>query len=157
MLFRSGGVSQIDTATSDGTRQGVILGTAAYMSPEQARGEVVDKRTDIWAFGCVLFEMLAGRLAFAGATMTDTLAAIIEREPDWDCLPNTTPSPVRQLLKACLVKDAKRRLRDISDARFGLASSDASAVAATEAVPSQTRMMRRRVLLAAASDRKSVV
>ncbi len=79
------------TLTADGTRDGLILGTAAYMSPEQARGQTVDKRTDIWAFGCVLYEMLAGRVAFARATATDTLAAILEREPDWTALPPDLP------------------------------------------------------------------
>jgi serine/threonine protein kinase len=75
-----------------GTREGVILGTAAYMSPEQARGQVVGKRTDIWAFGCVLYEMLAGRAAFSGATVSDTLAAILDHEPNWTVLPTATPA-----------------------------------------------------------------
>ena len=90
------------------------------MSPEQARGQAVDKRTDIWAFGCVLYEMLTGRAAFAGETLTDTLAAILEREPDWSALPGTTPASVRRLLQRCLEKDAKRRLDDIGDARVEL-------------------------------------
>jgi serine/threonine protein kinase/Tol biopolymer transport system component len=101
-----------------GTKEGVILGTAAYMSPEQARGQVVDKRTDIWAFGCVLYEMLTGTAPFGGATVTDTLAAIIEREPDWRALPETTPATIRRLLRRCLEKDPKRRLHDIADARI---------------------------------------
>ena len=101
-----------------GTTGDRVIGTPAYMSPEQARGQVIDKRTDIWAFGCVLFEMLTGRAAFAGATVTDTLAAIIEREPDWTSLPSATPSAVRRLLRRCLEKDAQRRLHDIADARL---------------------------------------
>jgi len=100
------------------TREGVLLGTAPFMSPEQARGGAVDKRTDIWAFGCVLFEMLTGTAPFDGATVTDTLAAIIEREPDWNALPATTPAGVRTLLRRCLEKDPKRRLHDIADARI---------------------------------------
>ena len=87
------------------------------MSPEQARGKAVDKRTDIWAFGCVLYEMLTGRLAFAGETTSDTIAAILEREPDWNALPGATPDTIRHLLQRCLEKDPKRRLRDIGDAR----------------------------------------
>ena len=108
------------TMTFDGTRQGVVMGTVAYMSPEQARGQVVDKRTDIWAFGCVLYEMLAGRAAFARATPSDTLAAILEGEPDWSALPGTTPPAVRRLLRRCLEKDTKRRARDIGDVRIEL-------------------------------------
>ena len=102
------------------TRHGVILGTTAYMSPEQARGQVVDKRADVWAFGCVLYEMLAGRAVFGRGTLTDTLAAIIEREPDWSALPAGTPASVRTLLIRCLEKDPRRRLRDIGDVSFDL-------------------------------------
>ena len=101
-----------------GTLEGVVLGTAAYMSPEQARGKVVDRRTDIWAFGCVLYEMLTGRPAFPGETLTDTLAAIIEREPDWAALPAATPPPIRRLLRRCIEKDPSRRLRDAADVRL---------------------------------------
>ena len=90
------------------------------MSPEQARGQAVDKRTDIWAFGCVLYEMLTGRAAFAGQTVTDTLAGVLEREPDWSALPPATPAPVRRLLRRCLEKDAEARLRDIGDVRLEL-------------------------------------
>ena len=110
-------LSQSPTMTVGGTRAGIILGTAAYMSPEQARGKPVDKRTDIWAFGCVLYEMLTGRAAFAGETVSDTIAAILEREPGWDALPATTPPSVTNLLRRCLDKDPKRRLRDIGDVR----------------------------------------
>ena len=100
------------------TEAGVILGTAAYMSPEQARGRPVDKRADIWAFGVVLYEMLTGRAAFAGDTITDIIAAVVTREPDWTAVPATTPGSIRRLLARCLEKDPKRRLRDIGDARI---------------------------------------
>ena len=95
-----------------------ILGTAAYMSPEQARGLSVDRRTDIWAFGCVLFEMLTGRRAFAGETLSDVLVMIIEHEPDWTSLPARTPAPIRKLLSRCLEKDQKRRLDSAVVARI---------------------------------------
>ena len=110
--------TQSPTVTVGGTREGVILGTPAYMSPEQARGQTVDKRTDIWAFGCVLYEMLTGRAAFARNTMTDTLAAIVEGHPEWGALPKGTPVAVRRVLNRCLEKDPKRRLRAIADARL---------------------------------------
>jgi serine/threonine protein kinase len=105
------------TLTSPGqTRAGVILGTVAYMSPEQARGQTVDKRTDIWAFGCVLYEMLTGRLAFGRASVSDVIAAILDREPEWEHLPAATPPAARRVIHRCLEKDARRRLRDIGDA-----------------------------------------
>jgi serine/threonine protein kinase len=104
----------------------MILGTAAYMSPEQARGKTVDKRADIWAFGVVLHEMLTGRPAFAGDTITDIIAAVVTREPDWIAIPATTPASIRQLLARCLEKDPKRRLRDIGEARFALESGQPS-------------------------------
>jgi len=100
-------VSQSPTLTTPArTRAGVILGTVAYMSPEQARAQAVDKRADIWAFGCVLFEILAGRVAFAGDTDSDTIAAILDREPDWSALPPATPAPIRRLLIRCVDKEA---------------------------------------------------
>jgi Tol biopolymer transport system component len=108
------------TLTSGGTGEGVILGTAAYMSPEQARGKEVDKRTDVWAFGCVLYDMLTGKAAFAGDTLSDTIAAILTRDPDWSRLPADVPDPVRRLLRRCLQKDLNRRLRDMGDARIEL-------------------------------------
>jgi serine/threonine-protein kinase len=126
--------SSSDMATSPtlslaATRAGVLLGTAAYMSPEQARGKSVDRRTDIWAFGCVLFELLTGRQAFAGDTVSDAVAVILTREPAWQLLPPATPPRVRALLRRCFQKDAGHRLRDIGDARIeieeirGLSSS----------------------------------
>jgi predicted Ser/Thr protein kinase len=103
------------------TQMGIILGTAAYMSPEQARGKPVDKRADIWAFGCVLYEMLTGRQPFPGETVTDILGAIVHKEPDWTALPPALPPAVAQLLVRCLQKDLKTRLRDIGDAQLALA------------------------------------
>ena len=105
---------------------GVILGTAAYMSPEQARGRALDRRTDIWSFGCVLYECLTGRQAFAGETVSDVIALILQREPEWKLLPAGTPPRLRELLARCLTKDAKKRLRDIGEARLLLEDGDAS-------------------------------
>ena len=113
-------LSMSPTMMTGGTSAGVILGTVAYMSPEQARGKAVDKRTDIWAFGCVLYQMLTGRLAFRGETVSDTIVAILEREADWTALPAGTPPAVRRLLQRCLEKDPRRRLRDIGDVRHWL-------------------------------------
>ena len=106
------------TISAVATRVGVLLGTAAYMSPEQARGKRVDRRADIWAFGCVLYEMLTGREAFAGETTSDTLACVIRAEPDWSSIPASVPLRIRELLRRCLLKDPKQRLRDIGDARI---------------------------------------
>jgi len=108
------------TVTIDRTKSGAVMGTVAYMSPEQARGLEVDKRTDVWAFGCLLFEMLAGRAPFAGQTVSDTIAAVLQREPDWTMLPQSTPPDIQRLLRRCLEKDVKRRLRDIGEARIAL-------------------------------------
>ncbi len=128
------------TLTQRGTEAGVVLGTAAYMSPEQARGRAVDRRTDVWAFGCTLFEALAGRTSFGGATPSDTLARVLEREPDWEALPAGTPPLVRQLLRRCLRKDAAERLRDMGDARLLIeeAIADASAPQGQPAPPPAT-------------------
>jgi Tol biopolymer transport system component/tRNA A-37 threonylcarbamoyl transferase component Bud32 len=111
-------LSKSPTLTAASTRLGVILGTAAYMSPEQAKGKVVDRRADIWAFGSVLFEMLTGRQAFVGETVSETLASVMKDEADWNALPASTPARIRDLLRRCLVKDPKQRLRDIGDARI---------------------------------------
>ena len=100
------------------TQMGMILGTAAYMSPEQARGKPIDKRTDIWAFGCVVYEMLTGRRAFGGETVADVLVAVLEHEPDATALPESTPRALRRLVRRCLEKEPRRRLRDIGDARL---------------------------------------
>jgi eukaryotic-like serine/threonine-protein kinase len=117
---RSADTADSPTLSRMATQAGVLLGTAAYMSPEQAKGKSVDRRADIWAFGCVLFEMLTGRMAFRGETATDTLASVIKDEPDWSQLPEATPSRVRVLVERCLQKDPRQRLRDIGDARIPL-------------------------------------
>jgi eukaryotic-like serine/threonine-protein kinase len=130
-----GDAASIDIATSPtmsrmATLAGVLLGTAAYMSPEQAKAKAVDRRADIWAFGCVLYEMLTGKMAFTGETVTDTLASIIKEDPDWSRLPVGTPRHVRILLQRCLQKDPKQRLHvfiergpDCSDYRTSLTTS----------------------------------
>jgi eukaryotic-like serine/threonine-protein kinase len=120
-----GDAASMDIATSPtmsrmASQAGVLLGTAAYMSPEQAKGKAVDRRADIWAFGCVLYEMLTGKMAFHGESVTDTLAAVIKEEPDWSRLPAGTPIRVRALLQRCLQKDPKQRLQAIGDARISL-------------------------------------
>ena len=104
-------------ATIHATQEGMILGTATYMSPEQARGLPVDKRTDIWAFGCVLYEMLSGRKAFNGETVTDCLAAIVGQDPDWTLLPPSVSEHVVGLIQRCLNKDLQSRLADIGEVR----------------------------------------
>ena len=129
--------SQSPTLSMAASMAGLVLGTAAYMSPEQARGKPLDRRTDIWAFGCVLYECLTGRRAFFGETTTDTIAAVLEREPDWAALPAAIAPGVHRLLRRCLQKDPQRRLRDIADARIEIedilsrpAASDGTAAAA---------------------------
>jgi serine/threonine-protein kinase len=112
--------SRSPTLAHTGTAAGLILGTAAYMSPEQARGKAVDKRADVWAFGVVLFEMLTGRKLFDGDTVTDVLAAVVRQEIDWKALPSGTPALLRRLLKSCLERDPRQRLHDVADARIVL-------------------------------------
>ena len=126
------------------TRAGLILGTAAYMSPEQARGKAVDKRTDIWAFGCVLFEMLTGQRAFAGDDVADFIAAVLTKDPDWATLPPATPPRITALLKRCLKKDVRERLRDIGDARAEIDAALAAPVADAAPVAAVRRPWRRR-------------
>ena len=128
--------SQSPTLTK-GTALGAIMGTASYMSPEQARGRALDTRTDIWAFGCVLYEALTGKLAFTGDTVPDTLTAVLGKEPDWDALPKNTPSRLRQLLTRMLRKDARLRLQHVGDARLELldASAEPSVDAPASAKP----------------------
>jgi serine/threonine-protein kinase len=117
------------TLTTGGTVAGTILGTAAYMSPEQAKGKAVDRRADVWSFGCVLYECLTGRAAFQGASVSEILAEVLKSEPDWAALPPSTPPAVRRLLRRCLVKDPRERLRDLGDARLELSDSDPEAPA----------------------------
>jgi len=113
-------VSSAPTMTAAMTQVGTVLGTAGYMSPEQARGKEVDRRTDIWAFGIILFEMLTGKKTFVGETASDTLAGILKSEPDWDALPKEMPHQVERVLRRCLAKDPRQRLRDIGEARVRL-------------------------------------
>jgi Tol biopolymer transport system component len=128
-------ISTSPTLSLRSTRAGVILGTAAYMSPEQAKGKKIDRRTDIWAFGCVLYEMLSGKQCFQAETVSETLAAVLMKEPDWSTLPESTPPRLRELLRRCLNKDPKQRLRDIGEARIAfeeiLAGPKAGEVPAT--------------------------
>ena len=116
--------SQSPTLTAAATQMGVIMGTAAYMSPEQARGKSVDKRADIWAFGCVVYEVLTGQRAFRGDNATDTLASVVRADPEWNSLPLDTPPGTRRLLRRCLRKEPSERLRDVGDARLELTDVD---------------------------------
>ena len=139
----SGDPAQSPTLSLAATRVGTLLGTAAYMSPEQARGRPLDRRTDIWSFGCVLYEILAGRSAFGAGNITDTIAAVVTREPDWSALPPETPPGVGALLRRCLEKDTERRLRDIGDARLWLEETPAATAPATAPGPSLAARRRR--------------
>jgi serine/threonine-protein kinase len=136
--------------TLTGARDGVVLGTAAYMSPEQARGQAIDKRTDIWAFGCVLYEMLTGRAAFARETVTDTMAAVINVDPDWSRLPADTPGSIRRLLRRCLRKQPQFRLRDIGDAALEIEEPQGSSPPGRRKVAGWSRRDERQVWAAAA-------
>ena len=127
------------------TQAGIILGTAAYMSPEQARGGAVDKRADLWAFGVVLYEMLTGRRAFPGESVTDTLSAVISKDPSWEAMPQTTPAAVRRLLRRCLEKDRKQRLASASDARLDI--DDALSPTASTATGTHPHTLRRSALV----------
>jgi serine/threonine protein kinase len=146
--------SQSPTVTSPAmmTGVGVLLGTAAYMSPEQAKGRPTDRRSDIWAFGCVLYEMLTGRSAFGGGdTVSDAIAAILGRDPEWNTLPGSTPQRVRDLLRRCLCKDPKRRLHDIADARIEIEEAQREPQGDAPALQSAFRRRERVVLFAALS------
>ena len=140
------------TLTVAATRAGILLGTAAYMSPEQARGKRVNRRSDIWAFGCVLYEMLTGQCAFASETTSDTLAAVIRAEPDWSSIAANTPTRVRELLRRCLQKDPRQRLRDIGDARIAIEEVLAGSLGENSALPGgagRTAALSRRVWIPA--------
>ena len=135
------------------TRMGIVMGTAAYMSPEQARGSVMDSRTDIWSFGVVLYEMLTGKTLFEGPTVSDTLAAVLRAALDWDRLSTELSPPIRQLLRRCLQRDPKRRLQHIGDARIEIEE-----LQSTRGVSSpETKAPRRLGLLVAASLLSAVV
>jgi eukaryotic-like serine/threonine-protein kinase len=149
----SASVSTSPTLTTPAmTQTGMILGTAAYMSPEQARGTTADKRADIWAFGVVLWEMLTGKRLFEGATVSDTIASVLKTEPDWNALAPTTDPAIRRLLRRCLEKDRRRRLSDAADARLEIdeALTTPSADAGAAAAASSSAVSRRRVTAVAA-------
>src|SRR5262245_1684597 len=117
---RSPAVSNSPTLSLAATQAGIILGTAAYMSPEQAKGKAVDRRADIWAFGVVLYEFLTGRMAFAGETVSETMAFVMTKEPDWNALPANTPARLREVVRRCLVKEPRYRMQAIGDARIAI-------------------------------------
>src|SRR6516162_4555598 len=133
----AGSIDISPTMSAAASREGIILGTAAYMSPEQARGKTVDRRCDIWSFGAVLFEMLSGKQAFAGEDVSQTLAAVIMKEPDWNALPASTPPNIQKLLRRCLVKDLRSRLQAIGEARIAVEETltGSSAVGAVHESP----------------------
>ena len=134
------------TLTMEATQAGMILGTAAYMSPEQARGRPVDKRTDIWAFGCVLMECLTGKQEFGGETVSDSIAKVLQKEPTWEVLPKATPLAIQKLLRRCLEKDLGSRLRDIGDAGLEIVEASSEPVGVATATPARWQ---RRIPLAA--------
>ena len=131
----AGPLANSPTFTAPATQMGMIIGTAAYMAPEQARGKPVDRRADIWAFGCVLFEMLTGRHAFDGDEISDVLASVLKSDPAWSAIPAETPAPLRRLLRRCLEKDPRKRLSSIGDARLELDETEAPLSPASHAAP----------------------
>src|SRR5262245_11436495 len=137
----SGGVTNSPTITSPAliTTVGTLLGTAAYMAPEQAKGRAADKRSDIWAFGCVLYEMLTGQRAFHGDDVSDTLAFVLTKEPDWSRLPATTPASIQRLLRRALQKDRSRRLDSAAAARLEIEEAQTSPSTAANAAPATFR------------------
>ena len=141
------------------TKAGIILGTAAYMSPEQAKGKETDRRTDIWAFGCVLYELLTGKAPFSGETVTEIIAAVVHKEPDWKALPHKLPLRIRDLLRKCLQKDLKGRIRDIGDARIEIDETLSAPVipGQTEGVAVQGGLRQRTTLLLLGSVALGVV
>jgi Tol biopolymer transport system component/tRNA A-37 threonylcarbamoyl transferase component Bud32 len=142
----SGDAMHSPTLTARATQMGMILGTAAYMAPEQAKGKPVDKRADIWAFGAVLFEMLSGRRPFDGEDTTDVLGAVVRLEPQWDALPATVPARVTQVLRACLQKDPKRRIGDMQSVRLALEGAFETVAPQTTATSATPRAGRRRMV-----------
>src|ERR1700693_5427209 len=132
-------LSNSPTLSRAATMQGVILGTAAYMSPEQAKGKAVTKATDIWAFGCVLYEILSGHMAFEGDDTTEILAAVVRAEPDWTRLPENTPQSIRLLLRRCLRKDRRQRFQDATDVRIEIEDALSGASAAEPAAAGTSR------------------
>jgi serine/threonine protein kinase len=143
-LSSDGAGAMADAATSPtvtglATQPGFIIGTAAYMSPEQPRGKAADRRADVWAFGVVLYEMLAGRRAFDGGEVSDVLAAVLKETQSMEALPTGTPEPVRRLIRRCLVKDRRERLADLSAARLEIRDALSGDVPAASSVASTTR------------------
>ena len=139
-----GDPSQSPTLTAAATRMGVIMGTAAYMSPEQAKGKPVDKRADVWAFGAVLYEMLSGEKPFAGDDVSDTLAMVLMKDVDWSALPADTPASIRQLLKRCLEREPKQRIRDIGDVRLAMEGAfETTEGASSEPIAQQLQVWQR--------------
>ena len=135
---RQSPLSLSPTLTAQMTQAGVLMGTVAYMAPEQARGQEVDKQADIWAYGVVLFEMLSGGTAFPGDTVTDVMAAVVAQEPDWNTLPAETPWHVSEILRLCLAKDPNQRVHDIADTRLMLTSSAAQTTEISPAAGAKT-------------------
>src|SRR5436190_9836411 len=135
----SGSASLSPTMTFAATQAGMILGTAAYMAPEQARGRATDKRTDVWAFGCVLFELITGRKAFEGEDVTDIIAAVVRAEPDWNALPATTPDQIRTLLRRCLTKDRRQRIADVAVALYVMDDASARGASLPPGSPTSAR------------------
>ena len=133
--------SQSPTLTRAATQAGVLLGTAGYMSPEQARGKKVDKRADVWAFGCILYEMLTGQRLFQGETVSDTLASVLKTDPDWSALPAETPTGARRLLRRLLARDLSKRLQAIGDARLDLDEDDEPGAAVEASVPARWKLV----------------
>ena len=144
--------SQSPTLTAAATQMGAIMGTAAYMSPEQAKGKTVDRRSDVWAFGAVLYEMLSGRRAFVGGDVSDTLVAVFRDDPDWSALPTEVPERVRQALKVCLQKDPKQRVRDIAAVRLAMEGAFESAVGISTAPVLQPPPWRRSLIPATSAS-----
>jgi Tol biopolymer transport system component len=147
----SADLSESPTLAHTGTQAGFILGTAAYMSPEQARAKPVDRRADIWAFGVVLFEMLTGKALFGGETITDVLAAVVREEPDWAALPPATPDAVRHLLRRCLTRDPRQRLQAIAEARIALEAPGATTPGEGVRAPTRRGGRRKRVAVLGAA------
>jgi len=141
-------LSQSPTMTVADTQQGVILGTAAYMSPEQAKGKPADRRADIWVFGCVLYEMLTGTRPFGGGNLSEVLAEVIKSEPNWEALPDTTPARLRQVVRRCLQKDPRQRFHDVADVRLAMEGAFETRVTPHDVGPAAIRPSRERLWMA---------
>ena len=138
--------SESPTMTAVATQQGVILGTAAYMSPEQAKGKPADRRADIWAFGCVIYEMLAGTRPFGGGNVSEVLAEVIKSDPNWEAFPDATPATLRQVVRRCLQKDPRQRLHDVADLRLAMDGAFETTVGTGEEPVAVAQLQRARAL-----------